>query len=225
MFEPVPERAQVALFPLPNVVLFPGAVLPLHIFEPRYRRMTADALAGDSRIAMALLCAGWEKNYYSRPRIEPVVCIGQIVAHEKLADGNYNLLVQGRLRARVDDEFVVEGPTPYRIGELEPLIETETMEIDLSSERQRLMELFSDRPPEDVLGVQIARLLAGPVATAQVADLIAFNFLDDAAVKQSLLAETDVQRRVARLVEAMQSHSAVLATKPVAARGEQCGLN
>src|SRR5688572_33039349 len=69
----------VPLFPLPNVVLFPKAVLPLHIFEERYKAMTADALSGHRRIAMALLQRGWERDYYSRPMVEPIVCVGQIL--------------------------------------------------------------------------------------------------------------------------------------------------
>src|SRR5436305_10266267 len=77
----------VPLFPLPNVVLFPRAVLPLHIFEERYKVMTADALAGDKLIAMALLRTGWEKNYYGKAAIERVVCLGQILTHEQLDDG------------------------------------------------------------------------------------------------------------------------------------------
>src|SRR5436190_22730846 len=84
----------VPIFALPNVVLFPRAVLPLHIFEERYKTMTADALLGDKRIAMALLKPGWEKNYYQRPDIEPVVCVGRILAHERLAEGRYNFLLQ-----------------------------------------------------------------------------------------------------------------------------------
>src|SRR5438034_6247945 len=86
----------VPLFPLPNVVLFPRAVLPLHIFEERYKAMTADALAGNGQIAMAVLLPGWEKSYYARPAIEPVVCVGAIISHEKLADGKYNFLLQGQ---------------------------------------------------------------------------------------------------------------------------------
>src|SRR5438046_5951139 len=85
----------VPLFPLPNVVLFPRAVLPLHIFEERYKAMTRHALEGDRRVAMALLRPGWEKSYYSRPAIEPVVCVGTILTHERLADGKYNFLLQG----------------------------------------------------------------------------------------------------------------------------------
>src|SRR5436189_3401156 len=86
--------AAVPLFPLPNVVLFPRAVLPLHIFEERYKVMTADALAGRRRVAMALLKPGWEKNYYGRPAIDPVVCVGEILTHEQFPDGKYNFLLQ-----------------------------------------------------------------------------------------------------------------------------------
>src|SRR5580765_8502459 len=92
--------SHVPLFPLPNVVLFPRAVLPLHVFEERYKAMTAQALSGDRRIAMALLKPGWEKSYYSRPAIEPVVCVGTILTHEKLPDGKYNFFLQGTARAR-----------------------------------------------------------------------------------------------------------------------------
>src|SRR6187401_3241676 len=89
----------VPLFPLPNVVLFPRAVLPLHIFEERYKQMTADAIegAGDTgqtaRIAMALFRPGWEKSYYRRPADGPVGCLRRNLNHEKLLDGKYNLLL------------------------------------------------------------------------------------------------------------------------------------
>src|SRR5436189_3804570 len=108
--------AAVPLFPLPSVVLFPRAVLPLHIFEDRYRAMTADTLDGDGLIAMALLKSGWEKHYYGRPEIEPVVCVGRIISHEKLADGKYNFLLEGLLRARIVRELGIA--MPYRIAEL-----------------------------------------------------------------------------------------------------------
>src|SRR5450432_4083147 len=95
------EVLTVPLFPLPNVVLFPRAVLPLHIFEDRYKAMTADVLAGERYIAMALLQTGWEKNYHRRPEIDPVLCVGKILSLEKLPDGKYNLLLQGHLRAEI----------------------------------------------------------------------------------------------------------------------------
>ncbi len=82
------DLSSVPLFPLPGVVLFPKAVLPLHIFEDRYKQMTADALAGQRRIAMALLQPGWEKSYYGRPEIERIVCVGKILSCERLPEGN-----------------------------------------------------------------------------------------------------------------------------------------
>src|SRR3954469_17833453 len=126
--------AAVPLFPLPNVVLFPRAVLPLHIFEDRYKAMTADVLAGNRLIARALRKPGWEKNYYQAPAIEPVVCVGEILSWEQLPDGKYNFLLQGRVRARVMSESKWKA---YRVGELNALEETATLEIDLEKERAR----------------------------------------------------------------------------------------
>src|SRR5947199_1511729 len=137
--EPSRSLSAVPLFPLPNVVLFPRAVLPLHIFEERYKQMTHDALRGKRQIAMALLRPGWEKNYYPRPAIERVVCVGTILSHERLPDGKYNFLLQGHTRARVVREL---GDRTYRLAELEPLRQTSDLEIDLGEDRQRLERVF-----------------------------------------------------------------------------------
>src|SRR5512138_2484886 len=91
----------IPLFPLPNVVLFPNVCLPLHIFEPRYREMTADALAGDRIIGMVLLRPGWEGNYEGRPPIYEVGCAGLITHAENLDDGRYNLVLRGMEKFRV----------------------------------------------------------------------------------------------------------------------------
>src|SRR4051794_9383388 len=93
------------LFPLPDLVLFPAVVQPLHIFEPRYRQLMADALAGDRLMALALLKPGWEEDYQKRPPIHPVVCLGRIFKEERLPDGRYNLLLHGLSRARVREEI------------------------------------------------------------------------------------------------------------------------
>ena len=77
----------IPLFPLPNVVLFPGVFLPLHIFEERYRALTRDALAGDRIIGMALLRPGFEGDYAGRPPIYPVGCAGVISHSDRLPDG------------------------------------------------------------------------------------------------------------------------------------------
>jgi Lon protease-like protein len=212
MNQAVPSDAvleAVPLFPLPNVVLFPRAVLPLHIFEQRYRMMTADALSGNRQIAMALLRPGWEKNYYARPAIDPVVCVGTIVSHELLPDGNYNFLLQGHTRARIAEELIIDKP--YRLARLEPLVEKAVMEIDLSDQRRRLQALLAEGSAfAPGLANQFRRLLTGPWATADVADLIAFNYLEDPRLKQSLLGDVDVEHRVERIVADMKALAARL---------------
>ncbi len=197
----------VPLFPLPNVVLFPHAVLPLHIFEERYKTMTAEALTGRRQIAMALLRPGWEKSYYGKPQIDPIVCVGTIVTHEQLPDGKYNLLLQGHTRARIIDELP-GGDRMYRVARLEPLREIPVLEIDLGPQRQRLIELFSTDPLAGVgLASQFRKLLASPWPTPDIVDLAAFSYFEDALLKQSLLAELDVRRRVDRAVSELESLS------------------
>ena len=196
------DLSAVPLFPLPNVVLFPRAVLPLHIFEERYKAMTADAIAGDGLVAMALLKPGWEKCYYSSPAVEPVVCVGRILSHERLPDGKYNFLLQGVLRARIAGE---DRSRLYRRGRLEPLAETGAMEIDLENERHRIWTMLSEGTLARLPIVrQFRQMACGPMPTADVADLLAFTFLEDVPLKQSLLAETDVRRRVERVLSALE---------------------
>src|SRR5258708_33874675 len=164
---PAGSLSAVPLFPLPHVVLFPRAVLPLHIFEGRYKAMTADVLAGNRMIAMALLKPGWEKDYYQAPAIEPVVCVGEILSWEQLPDGKYNFLLQGRTRARVLSESRWKG---YRVAELSALAESPTMEIDLEHERSRLIELFSAVPFGAMpIARQFRGLLDGPIPTEAIA--------------------------------------------------------
>ncbi|HMB96550.1 MAG TPA: LON peptidase substrate-binding domain-containing protein [Tepidisphaeraceae bacterium] len=195
----------VALFPLPNVVLFPQAVLPLHIFEHRYKQMTADVLAGDRQLAMVLLKPGWEKLYHTRPQIEPVVCVGTILSHEQLADGNYNFLLQGHTRAKIVRE-IDEPHRPYRVAQLEHLCHKSAVPIELGEQRRVLLEMFtSDIFASTVLAGQFRKLLQSGLSVAEVADLIAFNYFEDVLLKQSLLAECDELRRVERTIAELQS--------------------
>ena len=106
------------LFPLPNVVLFPNVFLPLHIFEPRYREMVADALAGDRMIGMVLLRPGWERDYEGRPPVYPIGCSGVITHCERLADGRYNIVLRGIERFRIVRE---DHARSYRRAVVEPL--------------------------------------------------------------------------------------------------------
>src|SRR5262245_18080773 len=86
------------LFPLSNLLLFPHAVQPAPVFAPRYRQLTADALAGDQLVTMALLQPGWEPDAAGLPPIFPVACLGRIIAHKELDDGRSILLLRGLSR-------------------------------------------------------------------------------------------------------------------------------
>jgi hypothetical protein len=211
--QPALDLSAVPLFPLPNIVLFPRAILPLHIFEERYKQMTADVLEGERLIAMALLKRGWEQNYYQQPAIEPIVCVGTIVSHERLADGNYNFLLQGHTRAKVVREF---GDKGYRLAELEVLEEMPIDESDLLPARRRLISIFDQGTLLATdLGRHFRQLLATPFPTSAIADLIAFKLLDEVPLKQSLLADCNVHRRVHQIVEALEAARPVLEPAPL----------
>ncbi len=193
--------SHVPLFPLPNVVLFPRAILPLHIFEDRYKQMTADALGGNRLIAMALLRPGWERDYYQAPQIEPVVCVGTILSHEKLPDGKYNFLLQGQARAQIVKEY---KSRPYRTAKLRLIEEVPMMELDLEQERRQLFDLFSGGPlAATSAGRQFAELLNQPIPTAGLADLAAYHFIDDIELKQRFLGEGDVGARIRGILDAL----------------------
>jgi Lon protease-like protein len=113
MSEPIENSTHITvpIFPLPNVVLFPGALLPLHVFEARYRAMVADALAGDRRLGMALLKPGWEADYEGSPPIHPLIGFGVIEDAGKLEGGRYLVRLRGEGKGRVAEEVQRE---PYR---------------------------------------------------------------------------------------------------------------
>jgi Lon protease-like protein len=110
----------IPLFPLPNVVLFPGVFLPLHVFEERYRALTRDALAGDRIIGMTLLRPGFEGDYEGRPAIYPVGCAGVVSHSDRLPDGRYNIVLHGLSKFRIVEEMA-DGE--YRRARIEPLTE------------------------------------------------------------------------------------------------------
>jgi Lon protease-like protein len=97
--------AVIPLFPLPNAVLFPHLLLPLHIFEPRYRAMTRDALDGPGLIGMVLLKPGWEEGYRGRPAIHSTGTVGRIREWESLPDGRFNVVLLGLREFEVSEEY------------------------------------------------------------------------------------------------------------------------
>ncbi len=113
--------AIIPLFPLPNAVLFPKMPLPLHVFEPRYRKMVVDAWKAHRTIGMTLLKPGWEADYQGRPPLYSPGCAGLIEQCEPLEDGRFNIVLRGVSRFRVKEEH---GGEPYRLASIQPLADT-----------------------------------------------------------------------------------------------------
>ena len=133
---------EIPLFPLPEVVLFPGVPRPLLIYEPRYREMVADALKGNKIIGMVLLRPGYEKDYEGRPPIYGIGCAGVIEDYEQLPDGRYGILLRGLTTFRVVSE---DQRKSYRLARVEAI--PELLKDDergaLSMLRERLAQLLN----------------------------------------------------------------------------------
>jgi len=189
------------IFPLPDVIFFPNTLMPLHVFEARYRAMVMDALARDRRLAIVKLMPGFEPTYAGKPAVHAVAGAGEIVSWERLATGRYNILVKGEWRVRIEGER--PSDTLYRIvsaQKLEEIAPTTDISAALARIRNacgRLLQAL-DRPP-DLLDTALAEGQAPGV----IADRIAAAVVPDPAVRQELLETLDVTRRLERLGAAL----------------------
>jgi Lon protease-like protein len=202
------------LFPLPNVVLFPNVFLPLHIFEPRYREMVADALSGDRVIGMVLLKPGYAHDYEGRPPVYPVGCSGLITHCERLDDGRYNLILRGIDRFRIREE---DHSRAYRRAVVDPILESEPQPEHrpaLRRHRARLEALLA--PAVERLGID-----AGPSSAMSDADVVnaLAQYLDlEPLEKQALLEHTTILARAQSLVELLEM-KIMMARTPGASSG------
>ena len=196
------------LFPLPNLVLFPSVVQPLHIFEPRYRHMMADALAGDRLLSIVLLKPGWEEDYDRRPPVHRVACLGRIFNEERLADGRYNLLLHGLHRIRIVEELTADRPfreASVQLLEDQPCASAAD-EVQLQEEMQRML------PPllsaQGGAAEQARKLLDSGLPLGTLADVFAFALPLEAEFKQQLLEMLDVKRRTEMLLSQLSELAA-----------------
>jgi len=193
------------LFPLPNLVHFPGVDQALHIFEHRYRQMTADALAKDQLIALVLLKPDWEDEYDAKPAIESVACLGRILDAEKLDDGRYNYRLHGLARIELKREIEVPGKM-YRIAESRLIVETPIAEISESKRlRGVLRESTLARFEEGGRAhKQIAGLFESESPLGHVCDMLGYSLPLVLSLKQQLLNEANMAARVMILAEALK---------------------
>ena len=196
---PIPQR--IPIFPLPQVVFFPKTYLPLHIFEPRYRQMVADAATVGNCIGMALLKEGWEENYYGHPPVYELGCVGRVINVEYLADGRSNLVLQGLCRYKILGEDL--DLTPYRQARIALAVETDsasltsTFRADLSA---ILRDLLSPRQNEQEWAQVFAADVSDEVLVNTLSAMVDFSPLE----KQLLLEADTVFQRARRLSDLLQ---------------------
>lgn len=189
---------RLPLFPLPNVTLFPHGLLPLHVFEPRYRALTESALEGERLIGMAVLRPGWEADYQGNPPVHDVVGMGRIVKEERLSDGRWNLLLVGLARARVIEEVQA---APFRVARVD-VLEDRPPEGEAYERRRRLLHAFyTQKLREAVPAGEAVPELPGDIPLGDLCDLITAGFVSDHDERLAYLAEPDVAVRCDRLME------------------------
>jgi Lon protease-like protein len=195
------------LFPLPNVVLYPHVMQPLHIFEPRYRQMTADALAGNRMIAIVLLEPGWETTYEGTPPIHDIACLGRIVADNRLDDGRFNILLRGLCRIRIHHEM--PAGKLYRhahVELLEDIYAAKTLAVR-KLRKQLIRKVPAWFPAKGKVLEEFKKLLHADLPIGVLADIVAFALPLDIVFKQKLLEELDEEKRAASLVDYLESRA------------------
>jgi Lon protease-like protein len=187
------------LFPLPNVVLFPNVFLPLHVFEPRYREMVADALASDRMIGMVLLRPGWERNYEGRPPIYSVGCSGVLTHNERLPDGRYHVVLRGIERFRIVEE---DHALSYRRAVVEPLRDAQLDTSDravIATQRAKLESILG--PTQSSAGDP---RMPASMSNEDLVNALA-QYLDlEPLEKQALLEKPCLRTRAESLVELLE---------------------
>jgi len=200
----VATRHYIPIFPLPELALFPNTLLPLHIFEPRYRAMVTDCLARDRRLAIVGLKPGYDGDYAGRPAVHEVAGLGRVVKCERLATGRFNILLKGEVRVRIEREL--PSDTLYRLVqsvELEDAgAERDTVPPLLDEVKhacRRILEAVRRATPE------MEETLTAAAAPGVLCDQVASAMIPSPAVRQALLEELDVERRLRRLLAELEN--------------------
>ena len=189
--------SSLPIFPLPNCVLLPGGLLPLHVFEPRYRALTRDCLAGHQLMAVARLRPGYESSYYGRPPVYEHCGVGRIICSDELPDGRFALLLRGVARVQIARELPVERP--YRCVEARLLADASYDLARAGGDHQRLIDLC-DRLAGliDKGGAQLRDLVRSFESPGACADGVAAALVMDADERQRLLEARDPLVRLQR---------------------------
>ncbi len=185
---------RLPIFPLPDAQLFPDAILPLHIFEPRYVEMVKAVLERpDHSMAIATLKPGFEGNYQGRPAVYPVMGVGTVIAAERKKDKKWNILVRGFSRIRLIEEHPADKN--YREIHAERLFDTNTRDEDPLEERLRSM---LGQLADQAEGAREAlHLILGQAPNgAALTNLLGAHACSDGALRRRMLECVNVQTRL-----------------------------
>jgi Lon protease-like protein len=190
--------ARLPVFPLPGVVLFPHALMPLHIFEPRYRKMTRDVLASHKHMIVAQRLED-ERPEGPPPRFAEVCGVGEVVMATPLPDGRFQLVLQGRARVHVVQELASDEP--YRLVAARELPDRPPRRPDdlpdAEASLRALVTELAETLPEG--GELLKQLIASQVTAAELADVVAAALVPEPMVRQRLLETVDPLLRLEAL--------------------------
>jgi uncharacterized protein len=193
------ERAlqRLPLFPLPDVVLLPHALLGLHVFEERYRALVRDVLTGSRLLAVGLFAAGARESD-DPPQVRPIVGVGEVVMAHELPDGRFNLVLRGRARAHIDEELASDRP--YRLVAATALPDfaiADAAEIaDADQVLRSLIGRLADSIPD---GGELLQVVAAQETAAELVDGVAAALIADPGLRQRLLETRDLGQRLERV--------------------------
>jgi Lon protease-like protein len=197
------DLAELSIFPLPSVALFPGALLPLHVFEPRYRELVAHALSGRKILAVARLKPGFEGDYEGRPPVFEVCGVGAIESHSQRPDGRYDIALRGLSRVRIVEEL--PPLQQYRQVRAELLRDTAAAPSLIAAWQSKLSTLWLQLSPHLPEPVRDLKALTRDAEDASAyTDRLAAALVADPEASQQLLAETDPAERLRLLTSRVQ---------------------
>lgn len=222
MTEPRPDRAALAkacealpLFPLPGVCLLPGNLLPLHVFEPRYRQLVRDCVGGNTPLSVPEMLPGGEADTFGSPPVHPYAGIGVIAVHHARADGRMDIVLEPLGRVKIVGERH-DVPQPYRVGVAELLEDEPAPTSELEKLGRRLqglgVSMLARMGPERS---GLAHALAS-LPPARVPDALAGLLLQGGEARQSFLAENNPLARAWQAEAAFLAILAEVGSRPAA---------
>lgn len=190
--------AALPVFPLPDCVLLPGSLLPLHVFEPRYRELARDCLAAERVMAIARLRAGYEADYQGRPPVYSVIGIGRIIDSEEQSDGRFLLVLGGIARADIVEELAPRRA--YREVRARVLVDIAADPVLLRAGHDQLVALC-DHLAVLIEGGGALRDLIRAGQPGECADAVAAAIARDPDERQRLLECLCPQTRLDRTID------------------------